>query len=45
MKDKLQAAMSVKLKGLNINEQPPRLVRSNAAFDANNPSSDAKKRK
>lgn len=35
MKDKLQAAMSVKLKGLNIEDQPPRLVRSNAAFESN----------
>ncbi|SMS01101.1 hypothetical protein VIM7927_02378 [Vibrio mangrovi] len=45
MKDKLQAAMSVKLKGLNINEQPPRLVRSNAAFDSNDSNPDSKKKK
>ncbi|MEI8633021.1 hypothetical protein P4S72_15475 [Vibrio sp. PP-XX7] len=42
MKDKLQAAISVKLKGINIDEQPPRLVRSNAAFNTN-PESEKKK--
>ncbi len=43
MKDKLQAAMSVKLKGLNIEDQPPRLVRSNAAFESN-PDVESKKK-
>ncbi|WP_305368680.1 hypothetical protein [Photobacterium leiognathi] len=43
MKDKLQAAMSVKLKGLNIEDQPLRLVRSNAAFESN-PDVESKKK-
>ncbi|MCW8336709.1 hypothetical protein J4N42_16445 [Vibrio sp. SCSIO 43135] len=35
MNGKLRTALSLKLKKQNISDQPPRLVRSNAAFESN----------